>query len=51
MSFEISKNVCEICGQQAVSGILDKQDKIRYSCIGHYLQVYEKITRDQTSPA
>ena len=46
MNFEISKNICEICRQQATAGILDetKQVKIRYSCQDHYLQVYKKIT-------
>ena len=48
MNFEISKNICEICRQQATAGILDetKQVKIRYSCQDHYLQVYKKI-KDQ----
>lgn len=48
MNFEISKNICEICRQKATAGILDetKQNKIRYSCQDHYLQVYEKI-KDQ----
>ena len=45
MNFEISKNICEICRQKATAGILDetKQNKIRYSCQDHYLQVYKKI--------
>ena len=45
MNIEISKNICEICRQQATAGILDetKQVKIRYSCQDHYLQVYKKI--------
>jgi hypothetical protein len=48
MNFEISKNICEICRQQATAGILDetKQVKIRYSCQDHYLQVY-KMIKDQ----
>ena len=48
MNFEISKNICEICGQKATAGILDgnEQIKIRYSCLDHYLQVYKKI-KDQ----
>jgi len=45
MNIEISKNICEICRQQANAGILDetKLVKIRYSCQDHYLQVYKKI--------
>jgi hypothetical protein len=45
MNFEISNNICEICGQKATAGILDEtqQIKIRYSCQDHYLQVYTKI--------
>ena len=48
MNIEISKNICEICRQQATAGILDetKQVKIRYSCQDHYWQVYKKI-KDQ----
>ena len=50
MNFEISKNICEICRQQATAGILDETKqikiKIRYSCQDHYLQVYKKI-KDQ----
>ena len=49
MNIEISKNICEICRQQATAGILDetKQVKIRYSCQDHYLQVYKKIRRSK----
>ena len=45
MNFEISKNICEICGQKATAGILDETTKIKimYSCQDHYLQVYKKI--------
>jgi hypothetical protein len=53
MSSESHKNVCEICGQKAAAGILDNivdsssnndnQIRIRYSCLDHYLQVYQKI--------
>ena len=51
MSFEIQKNVCEICGQKALLGILDNyyddsnnnQTRIRYSCHDHYLHIYKKI--------
>ena len=54
MSSEIDKNVCEICRQKAIAGILDnyhnndKDNQIRiiYSCHNHYLQVYKKI-KDQ----
>ena len=42
MSYEIKDNVCEICGQQAISGILDLDYKIHYSCIDDYLEVYHK---------
>jgi hypothetical protein len=52
MSFEIDKNVCEICGQKALMGILDNYDsnnqpRIRYSCQDHYLQVYKKIKEEK----
>jgi hypothetical protein len=56
MSAEIDKNVCEICGQKAVAGILDNyngnndsnnQTRIRYSCHDHYLQVYKKIQEER----
>jgi hypothetical protein len=53
MSYEIPENICEICGQPALSGILEndkigdiKQIRIRYSCIDHYIQLYQKI-RDE----
>ena len=52
-STNIHKKVCEICGQKATTGILDNEDtnhndrdiqiRIRYSCLEHYLQVYQKI--------
>lgn len=54
MSSEIDKNVCEICGQKAVAGILDNYDniddstnqiRIRNSCHNYYLQIYKKIKR------
>ena len=47
MNFEISKNICEICGQKATAGILDETTKIKimYSCQDHYLQVYKKDQR------
>ena len=55
MSFEIHKNVCEICGQKASAGILDNYDnnycinqiRIRYLCYDHYLQVYTKIKEER----
>jgi hypothetical protein len=53
MSFEIHNNVCEICGQKALMGILDNygdsnnQPRIRYSCHDHYLQVYNKIKEEK----
>ena len=53
MSFEIHKNVCEICGQKALMGILDNYDdsnnqtRIRYSCHDHYLQVFKKIKEEE----
>jgi len=56
MSFEIQKNVCEICGQKALMGILDNyydasnnqtKSRIRYSCHDHYLQVYKKIKEEE----
>ena len=44
------KNICEICGKEALSGILDnnrienmKQIRIRYTCIDHYMQLYQKM--------
>ena len=57
MSFEIHNNVCEICGQKALLGILDNYDhessnnqtrsRIRYSCHDHYFQVYKKIKEEE----
>ena len=58
MSSEIHNNLCEICGQKAVAGILDNYDnnndddnnyqiRIRYSCHDHYLQVYKKIKEER----
>jgi hypothetical protein len=55
MSSEIDKNVCEICGQKAIAGILDNYDnndsnnqiRIRYSCHNHYLQIYKKIKEER----
>ena len=55
MSFEIDKNVCEICGTKALMGILDNYDssnnnqtsRIRYSCHDHYLLVYKKIKEEE----
>ena len=48
MSSEIHNNVCEICGKEALSGILtDNEVKLRYSCIDHYLQVYQKIKEEK----
>lgn len=52
MSSEIHKNVCEVCGQKAMAGILDNYDsnnqiRIRYSCHDHYLQVYKKIKEER----
>jgi hypothetical protein len=49
MSSFTDKNVCEICGKQTASGILDNYDdqiRIRYSCIDHYLQVNQKIKEE-----
>ena len=54
MSFEIPKNICEICGKEAISGIVDndkietdKQIRIRYTCIDHYMQLYQKIREEK----
>lgn len=55
MSFEIHKNLCEICGQKSSDGILANYDnndsnnqiRIRYLCYGHYLQVYTKIKEER----
>ena len=48
MSSEIHNNVCKICGKEAVSGILTYNElKLRYSCIDHYLQVYQKIKEEK----
>jgi hypothetical protein len=44
----ISNNVCVICGKEGISGILtDNEFKLRYSCIDHYLQVYQKIKEEK----
>jgi hypothetical protein len=54
MSFEIPKNICEICGKESISGILDndkiediKQIRIRYTCIDHYMQLYQKMREER----
>ncbi|HET7643748.1 MAG TPA: hypothetical protein VFK40_09590 [Nitrososphaeraceae archaeon] len=57
MTSEIPKNVCEICRQKATAGILDNEDtnhnardiqiRIRYTCLDHYLQVYQKIQEER----
>lgn len=48
------KNICEICGKEALSGILDnnrienmKQIRIRYTCIDHYMQLYQKMREEK----
>jgi hypothetical protein len=46
MSSEIHNNVCEICGKEGLSGILS-DNELRYSCIDHYLQVYQKIKEEK----
>ncbi len=54
MSSEIHKNVCEICGQKAIAGVIYSYDNndnnnqtiTRYSCNDHYLQVYKKIKEE-----
>ena len=57
MTSEIPKIVCEICRQRVTAGILDNEDtnhndrniqiRIRYSCLDHYLQIYQKIQRER----
>ena len=54
MNFEINKNICEICGKEAISGILDNdkietdgQIRIRYTCIDHYMQLYQKMREER----
>jgi hypothetical protein len=54
MSAEIQNNICEICGKEAMSGILDnekieknKQIRIRYTCIDHYMQLYQKMREER----
>ena len=42
----ISNNVCEIGGKEGISGILT-DNELRYSCIDHYLQVYQKIKEEK----
>ena len=51
MTTEMNKNVYEICGKLTASGIIDNNDnanqiRTRYSCINHYLQVYNKIKEE-----
>lgn len=45
-STEATNNKCEICGLQAVEGIIDSTNKVRYTCQDHVMQLYEKIARD-----
>ena len=56
MTSETSKNLYEIGRQKVIAGILDNEDtnhndrdiqiRIRYSCLDHYLQIYQKIQRE-----
>ena len=47
MSTEDSQiNRCEICNKPSTAGMIDENNnKIRYTCQDHYLQLYEKINR------
>jgi hypothetical protein len=42
----INNNVCEMCGKEGISGILT-DNELRYSCIDHYLLVYQKIKEEK----
>lgn len=43
---DIGKNKCEICNLQAISGILDSKNKVRYTCADHSMKLYEKIASE-----
>lgn len=43
---DIGKNKCEICGLQATAGILDTNDRIRFTCQDHNMKLYEKIASE-----
>ena len=45
-STESANNKCEICGLQAVEGIIDQFGKVRYTCQDHVMKLYEKIAND-----
>lgn len=47
MNFEISKNKCEICGQQANVAMNDLQMILHYACLYHIEEVYKKHTVDK----
>ena len=39
-------NRCEICNKPSDTGMIDENSKLRYTCQNHYVQLYEKINRD-----
>lgn len=50
--FELENNICEICGEQAISAMIDEyhNNDLRYSCIEHYQQLYEKMKKENGLP-
>lgn len=42
-SAEIKDNVCEICGKQAYNGQQDGTGNLRYACLDHIKQVFDKM--------
>ena len=42
---EVKDNKCEICNREAVTGQLDKQNTIRWSCLDHIDDLYKKINK------
>lgn len=45
-SAEVKNNICEICSGQAVTGQIDKEKNIRWSCLDHIDELYKKMRKE-----
>ena len=45
--FEIAKNICEMCGAKAVNAQQDRHGRLRYACLYHPVQLWEKMQQEQ----
>jgi hypothetical protein len=43
---EMKKNKCEICDSEALTGMLDKQTNLRWSCLDHIDELYKKMNKE-----